>query len=236
MMKRLLGLFLSISLIIGTIFSLTSCDREYDEAEVISAAATLIERCVNLKINDIFFGEGIHYDPLESDLFYGNYKEADPDHLATLGFSDLSELEYISTTVYTKECYESVFKNTLKPSYDAAGNIVTFARYTERRNENTGEFISILVNVNHEGKVLEGSVEYHTSTLEIIDVEGEVIRLSVKATVTSPDGEKTQNRTVRFNMIETLDGWRLDSPIYVGYDENYSRYDELLEENENLFD
>ena len=234
-MKRLLGLFLSISLIIGTIFSLTSCDRDYDEAEVISAASTLIERCVKLKINDIFFGEGIHYDPLESDLFYGNYKEADPTHLTSLGFSDLAELEYISTTVYTKECYDGVFKNVLKPSYDAAGNIVTFARYVEQRDEKTKEFIALLVNVNYEGTVLPGTVEYHTSTIEIIGVEGEVIRLSVKATVTSPDGEKTQNRTVRFNMIETLDGWRLDSPIYVGYDENYSRYDELVEENENIF-
>lgn len=235
MMKRLLGLFLSLCLIVCSLFSLTSCDRNYDEAEVISAASTLIERCVKLKINDIFFGEGIHYDPLESDIFYGNYKEADLSHLEELGFSELSELEYISTTVYTAECYESVFKNVLKPSYDVAGNIVSFARYTERRNEKTGEFISLLVNINYEGKVLPGSVEYHTSTLEIIDVDGEVIRLSVKATVTSPDGEKTQMRTVRFNMIETTDGWRLDSPIYVGYDENYSRYDELLEENEDIF-
>ena len=44
-MKRLLGLFLSLSLIIGAAFSLTSCDREYDEAEVISAASILIDRC-----------------------------------------------------------------------------------------------------------------------------------------------------------------------------------------------
>ncbi|MBR5241514.1 MAG: hypothetical protein IKV20_00095, partial [Clostridia bacterium] len=156
-------------------------------------------------------------------------------HLEELGFSNLSELEYISTTVYTKECYESVFKNVLKPSYDAAGGIAIYARYIEKRDEDTNEFIALLVNVDYEGMVIEGAVEYHTSTLEIVDVNGEIIRLSVKATVTSPDGEKTQNRTVRFNMIETLDGWRLDSPIYVGYDENYSRYDELLEENENIF-
>ena len=233
-MKRLLGLFLSISLIIGMIFSLTSCDREYNEDEVIAAATDLIERSVSLKINDIFFGEGIRYDTL-TGFVHGNYKEADSYHLSELGFENLSELEYISTTVYTQGCYDAIFKNVLKPSYDADGNIAIYARYTELRDEKTNEFIAFLVNVKYEGKIIEGVAEYHTSTLEIIDVEGEVIRLSVKATVTSPDGEKTQNRTVKFSMLETQDGWRLDSPIYVGYDENYSRYEDLLEENENLF-
>lgn len=234
MIKRIIGLILALSMISCALLSLSSCDRSYDEDEVLSAAKTLIERSQNLKINEIFFGEGIKHNEYQ-ELIYGNYKEADFIHLNELGFDNFAELEYITTMVYTKECYNSVFKNVLRPSYDANGNVKIFARYLEKVDEESGEVIALLVNVNYEGLVLEGSVEYHTSTLEIVDVEDEIIRVSVGATVTSGDGEKTQDRRITFNMIELEDGWRLDSPIYVGYDENYDRYDDLLKENEGIF-
>jgi len=108
-MKRNLKI---ISLLLVTVLTLSlfGCsgeepDREYDEAEVLSAAGRLIK--LSETLNRIYYGEGIGYTDGEGAV--GAYKPADTAELKRLGFSTVEELKAKTRVVFSKKMSETMF-------------------------------------------------------------------------------------------------------------------------------
>ena len=59
-------------------------------------------------------------------------------------------------------------------------------------------------------------LEYDSDTVRVNEVKKETLYLSVMATVTSSDG-KSQEREIKFTMLEEAGGWRLDSSTFANY-------------------
>ena len=84
-MKGVYNRIVSLALAVLMLFSLlylTSCNRKYDEEEVVSAAKELLKTAEMLNI--VYYGSGIEY--FDSDEEIGYYRKANPQHLEALGF------------------------------------------------------------------------------------------------------------------------------------------------------
>ena len=85
----------------------------------------------------------------------------------------------------------------------------------------------------------EDKVEYLFDTLRVSDVVEKKIELTVSAVITNTykeDGvEKQREQTVELEvtLIEELEGWRLASPTFAVYNENYQSYKDLENELNN---
>ena len=91
-MKNVKTKILSLLLVIVctlSILSLSSCNKKYDEEEVLTAAKTLLKEAELLNV--IYYGSGVQY--YENDRANGNYREANSEHLRELGFSSVDELQ-----------------------------------------------------------------------------------------------------------------------------------------------
>lgn len=214
---RLLKRLIPLILIISTVFtSLVSCgDRDYDEAEVKAAAETLIRKSAILE--DILFGEGLDHH-IEGTLSYQIVSEDDIKRKSEAmgeSFSTVDELKVILSKVYTVG-----YKNDLLSGI-LSGDVNQYTRYYQN-----GEKMMKLVTYDVKKK---DEIEYHYDTLKVKDVEGEKITVSLDITITTDDG-KSQRITIDVDMIEEPDGWKLDTPTYAVYNENYQNYKDL--ENE----
>ena len=201
--------------IVLTLFS-TSCgeekDREYDELEVVSAAADLIKGTELL--NEIYYGTGIRYNPVGNQT----YQQADELWLMSKGFSTVEELKKMTRKVYTTDYCNIIFASAFESAKDAYGNVESFARYIQMYDESSEanpEPTYILVNTSVK-PLFEDTVEYAYETLRVTRVKGRKVYVSIEATVTSSDG-KSQTREIEVALIEEADGWRLDEPTYLKY-------------------
>ena len=192
---------------------LTSCDRKYDENEVIGEAKQLLERSIIL--NEVYYGRGIDY--LSGIKTNGFYCEASPYYLASAGFTTVEELKQMTEEAfsvrYCLNLYDVYFEGVL----DDYGNVIYMARYYQKYEDDlpTGKPECIMVYTKHE-PIFTSKVEYDYSTVKVTDVKKETLYLTVEATVTSSDG-KSQKRTIKFTMIEDVKGWRLDSSTFANY-------------------
>lgn len=229
-MKRVFEIILALLCIITPIFMI-SCDenenRDYNEAELFAAAEKLIEE--SKPLNDVFYGKGVEYDNL-SAASYGNYKQALIFDLEGYGFHSLEELKTLTKKVFTKDYSENIFKTTLESIKDEDDNIRYFARYIEVGDEIGDTDGIIYVNTTYKS-LFEGEIEYDYSTLRVVEVKGEKIVVSLKATITTADG-KVQSTDKKITLIEEENGWRIDSPSYIVYNEYRDRYEELDKELE----
>lgn len=215
---RLFKRLIPLILIISTVFtSLISCgDRDYDEAEVKAAAENLIRKSDILE--DILFGEGLDHHIIEGTLSYQTVSADDIKRKSEAmgeSFSTVEELKVILSKVYTVG-----YKNDLLSGI-LSGDVNKYTRYYQN-----GEKMMKLVTYDVKKK---DEIEYHYDTLNVKDVEGEKITVSLDITITTKDG-KSQRITIDVDMIEEPDGWKLDTPTYAVYNENYQNYKDL--ENE----
>ena len=191
-------------------------NREYDKAEVEAAAAELLED--SKLLNYIYWGEGIPYVE-DMSLASGSYYPANDIYLESIGIETIEDLKTLTEKTYSDGMCDQIYKTILSSVYSDTG-IVGLARYEQvfgGQNNDEPEYIRVYTEANY---WLVDEVEYHSS-VEALRSEGDVVYVLVLATVTSPDG-KVMNTNLEIGLIEEEDGWRLDSPTYARYYEDYT--------------
>lgn len=221
-MRRALISLVSIFLIFASMISLISCEsnRTYDEAEVKAAAEELLEGAKML--NSVWYGNGISH--IESSYQNGNYYEANPLHLASLGFTTIDELKALTLKSFTKRYSEEIFSNKLSAIQD--DDVVKFtAKYYQAWEDAECTIparimVYYYISARPEDRQLfeDRLLGYDYSSLAITGVKKETLFLTVNATVTNKDGEE-QILSVGFSMFEEEYGWRIDSPTFANYND-----------------
>ena len=228
--RKCIVLFTLILAMLIPVLSFTSCkdkvkDRDYNEAEVLSAASTLLEKTEMLNV--VIFGKGIGDNGSNGNTM-GAYAEADFLHLQKLGFSTISELEIKIRETYTKSHADYIISTVLSPIM-VDGVMVSNTRYYQKYEDEVNKTNPICIMVHREYEyIFTDSIEYDYSTLKVKDVEGNTLLISVMATVTNSDGDRQTTELV-FELIEESNGWRINTNTF----RNYNKY---LDEYENLKD
>lgn len=195
--------------------------REYVESEVIECAKALINTAKD--INRIVWGVGILPVPEEEETG-GVYRACASDELARYGVSSVDDIRTLCQNVYSEAMCKTIENTAFSNVKDDGESIVSLVRYYDKTDKDT-ETVTLMVNTNAY-IYFEKEVLYHTDTLKVTGVRGEVLTLTVSVTVY--DGEdKPHEKTLTFQMIEESDGWRLHSPTYMKYDPYADIYDDL---------
>lgn len=217
-MRRLVALILAAA----SIFSLASCDRSYDEGEVLSVARELIESAVVL--NEIFYGEGIPYNDSESTA-NGAYREASSYYLQDLGAETLDDIKQMARRVFSEKYCEQIFSTVMQALTDG-DYIIRMARYYQATDAVSGEPTYIMVYTQSE-PLLTDEMDYDYESLCCEGSRGE--RVYVKIDVTVKDSESGEYHKISRSiaLIEEKDGWRIDSPSYAQYNPELSEYEEI---------
>ncbi len=240
MIKRIL----SLALLAVMLLSLISCEknREYNEKEVVAAAAELIKKTEALNV--IYYGKGFMYDELSSEAI-GAYKKVLEEEFLEYGINSLEKLESMTRAVYTSSYAEEIIKTKLGSVKDENGNLLYIPRYIERETELSAlapeEFYK-----NYDYKILDdGSIlikeiyahtdydiifrdeiEYLYDTIKVSSVSGEFITVSIEINITNKEG-KTKKDLLEITMLEETSGWRIDSPTFAVFGDYDDRYSEL---------
>ena len=215
-MKRLLAFLLVLVILI--LPTLTSCmNRSYDAEEVKAAAEKLLEQ--SKMLNSVYFGDGIHH--IYSNKQQGEYYfEADPAHLAELGFSTIAELKALTAATFSSKHSEKIFKRTFGSTLEGGG-VVNLSRYFQEWSDSKKTVPSHIMVYKNNGysQLFDDMLDsYHYDSLEIVEVKGEILYLTVDLTVHNEEGDY-QDLNIRFTMIEEAAGWRLNSDTYANYNE-----------------
>ena len=197
-------------LLVFTILTLISCDknREYDEGEVKAAAQELIEKSES--VNLVFYGTGIAYDD-DKNNSSGYYYPASEAHLNELGFKTISELKAKTKEVYTKALCEIIFSTRLTSVSDG-GYVISLARYYEKEVDG---YPIIMVYTAAEPQYTN-SIVYLYDTLRVEGSKGELIYVTIDLLLTSTEG-KEQTVNARLALLEESDGYRLDTLSFAVY-------------------
>ncbi len=213
--KRILALLL----IIVTCISICSCekDRDYDEAEVLAAAKTLIEK--SLPLNELFYGKGLEF----SDDGIGIYKKATEQSIKDFGFTTVEEMKSAVREIYASSYAESIITSDIFSAITVDEIIVKYTRYYQSTDDD-GNPNGIMVKSDYDYP-LKNSYTYHEQ-MEVIDVEGEIIVVRTLVTAVSEEGA-VKNVNLDIKLIEEEAGWRLLTPTYVVYNKYTDIYDIL---------
>lgn len=206
-MKKLISVLLILLISLGM---LSSCgDREYDEAEVKSAAKELIESSKIL--NEIYWGKGIPYieDMNTSD---GVYHRAVDSYHYLIGFKTIDELKTLTEKTFSQDfCKTHIYSTPVLAIDSNTEEIRYYQKYSAF--DQTPEYIM----VNSIWKpLISGEVAYDYDSLTVVGSEKETVYVTLKATVTL-DNLEPQTREIRVALIEEESGWRIDSPTYLNY-------------------
>ena len=212
---RVTKVLFAILLSLATFASLLSCEkeknREYDADEVKTAAKELIEG--SLFLNEIYYGKGIPIDESAQTVTQGTYKEANGEFLAQYGIVNLKALREMTAKVFSDAVCEQI-NSTVFESVRDEGVVKSYVRYFEKT---TTEGMFIMVDTKAV-VYFTGAREYLYDTLEVLGAEGE--RVKVRLTVRVEDEEGIfHEMPLTVALIEEADGWRLDGPTYMKYNE-----------------
>lgn len=217
--RKILSLFLTVAVIVS-LLTLSSCNRRYNEEEVVAAAQILLKDAEML--NNVYYGSGIEY--YDSDEEKGYYRKANDNHLEKLGFSTIDGLKTLTEKTYSAE-YSSILYSTILSPMSTDTSIIVPARYYQAYDEESGEPTHIMV-YSKFIPMMKDKIEYDYSTLKATGSKKEKVYVTVEATVTREDG-KSQKTTVTITLVEEESGWKIDNPTYANYNEYKDRYDEL---------
>ena len=207
------SVILIISLIVGAMIA-SFGDRYYSEEEVIAAANELLPTAG--KLYSIYYGNGISY--ISSGYSDGDYREADPVHLATLGIESVQDIRDLSYATFSSAYCENIFSNYLE-SYEENGIVYNWARYSQVYDITDIEKPAyILVYSKHNG-IFEDRMTYDFSSIKAVRSKGQYVYMTVDVIVESIDGE-SQTATISFTLFEEPTGWRIASPAFA----NYNKY------------
>lgn len=203
--KRIFSTLLILALLLT---SLSSCNRSYDEEEVIAAAKELLKSAEML--NCVYYGEGISY--YDTDEAVGIYKEAQSAHLDELGFHSIDELKELTEKTFSKEYSEIMYSSVLDTLRDGE-NIAGYKRYYDGTNEN-GEKI-FMVNTAYK-PLFKSNIVYNYDSIKVDRVKKEKIFLIVNAVVSDKEGHE-RSVDITITLIEEESGWRIDNPVWANY-------------------
>ncbi len=229
MLKNILKRTLYFTLIIATVvpvLTFTSCDRKYDEEEVIAAATDLLKKSEVLNL--VLFGEGIGTSGSGNQS--GAYREADFLHLNALGFTTIAGLEARIREVFTVEYSNYAISTVLSP-ITVDGAMVSNSRYYQLYADEINKTDPVCIMVHSEyDYIFKDTVVYDYSTLRVKDVKKKTLFISVMSTVTN-DKAESQKTEVVFELIEESDGWRINTGTFVNYNAYRDKYDELKDQD-----
>lgn len=191
-------------------------NREYDKAEVEAAAELLLND--SKLLNYIYWGKGIPYVD-NKNLASGNYYPADENYLASIGISTIEDLKILTEKTYSDGVCKWIYSTVLSSVYSDT-TVAGLSRYEQvwgGKNNDEPEYIRVYTEADY---WLVDEIEYHPS-VEALRSEGEVVYVLVLATVTSPEG-KVMNTNLEIGLVEEDDGWRLDTPTYARYYEDFT--------------
>ena len=217
--RKILSLTLAVIMMIS-VFSFVSCNRSYDEEEVIAATKTLLKDAEML--NKVYYGSGIEY--FDSDEEKGYYRKANVNHLKELGFSTIDELMTLTEKTFSDEYSELIYSTILSP-LNTDTSIVSPARYYQAYDEDTGLPTHIMVHSAYQAK-FKDSLVYDYDSIRVERSKKERVHVKVDVTVTNGEG-KSQRTTITVMLIEEEDGWKIDNHTFANYSELKDRYDEL---------
>lgn len=220
--KKAVCLTLAIALLFS-LFSFTSCNRRYDEEEVVAAAKELLKTAEMLNI--VYYGSGIEY--FDSDEEIGYYRKANTQHLEALGFNTIDELKKITEETFSVKLSETVYSTVLS-SLTTETSLISPARYYQAYDENSGAPTHIMVYTNFT-PLFKGTITYDYDSVRADGSKKDNVYVSVDATVTNTDGA-SQVTTVSFTLVEEENGWRINSTTYANYNALKDKYDELKDQ------
>ena len=220
--KKAVSLLLVIVMIFS-LFTLTSCNRSFDEKVVVEEAKRLLRESEFL--NQIYYGSGIRYYSGEENQ-NGSYFRADKEHLSELGFSSIDELKLLTSKTFSRAYCENLYASMLS-SLKENGQIVSVARYYQHVDSEKNETY-IMVYSKFEPTLVD-TIVYDYDSIKAEKSKKENVFVSVSATVTNSEG-KSQVITLTINLIEEESGWRISSPTYATYNELLDRYNELKDQ------
>ena len=211
----------AILLLAVLVLPLSSCNRSYNEQEVLENAETLLKKAEIL--NEVYYGKGIDYTT--SGFADGYYYEANPIHLDKLGFSTIEELKNLTLETFTNGYANQIFATKLNMIQDETG-IQEMTRYYQKY-DSINLVTPVCIMVYSKAKVmLKDDISYDYSTLSVSGVKRETVYVTVEATVVRDNGD-SQKVTVKLDLIEEAYGWRIDNPCYVNYNDSLDKYKEL---------
>jgi hypothetical protein len=194
--------------------------REYVESEVIENAVALLEEAVD--INTVLWGVGILPVENEED---GAYRACQEEELMRYGIRCVADIRTLTESVYSKAMCKTVESTVLGNVRDENESIVSYVRYYDLTDKETGD-VTLMVKTDAY-VYFEKPITYHSETVKVKGVKGEVITLTVEVTLYDEENVPHE-KTLTFSMIEEADGWKLHSPTYMKYDAYSDIYENLI--------
>ena len=217
-MRRVIALALLVCTVLLLVPSCKKKDanRTYDEQTVIRETAELISK--SDLINRIYWGVGIPICDAENAYNKGKYVEADPAFLEEYGIDSIEKLKEMTSEVYDSVFCETIFQTKLSAVSDSDGSVVSYVRYYQEKSKDAdGREVLGPILVHTEATVyFEKPVVYHTETLAVREVKGDIIYLTLDVTVLD-DNNAPVVQSLTVAVIEESVGWRLVNPTYDCY-------------------
>lgn len=199
-----------ILLIVSALSVFTSCNRSYDEDEVIAAAKELLPRAAIL--NSVYYGDGIYAEP--SGYQNGNYYEADMLHLNKLGFDTVDELEALTMQTFSAKYAMSIVNYYLYPAPE--GEPYRMVRYYQEYDLDDPTLpVRIMVNSKHK-PIFDDRMTYDLETVKVVGSTKDIVNMTVEVVVVSDYGVE-KRMTIDFGLYEEKYGWRISSTCFANY-------------------
>ena len=199
-MKRILSFLLTAVLL----FSLASCGGSgLSDDAIRDIYADLIE--ASYVLNDVYYGDGLPFvnDPETMATLAGassrfSYMPVDK----SAPFQSEAEIREATLAVFSQPMCDHLFTLAFEGMSTGDDETVVYARYIEMN-----EILTVRIDLADEALPM-GRV-YDLSGMDILNQNGSRI---VASFATSVDGKPSVN--VKLTLVNTPDGWRLDSPTY----------------------
>ncbi len=194
--------------------TLTSCGGSgHTVEEMRDAVAPLIEKSEELNV--IYFGEGLPLtvDPEDAEKFYSSF-ESDIESISyhpvdkSCGYESIDEIKEATLEVFTEDYSEYLFTLAFTGISDTVNDGVgdkretsSYARYIEQSGMLTAR-------IDLANEAMELGRVYDLDKLEIVrEKDGYVL-------VKIPSELNGREYDVQLKLVETENGWRLDTPTY----------------------
>ena len=199
-MKRILSFLLTAVLL----FSLASCGGSgLSDDAIRDIYADLIE--ASYVLNDVYYGDGLPFvnDPETMAALAGaisRFSYMPVDQSAPL--TSEKQIREATLAVVSQPMCDHLFTLAFEGMSTGDDETVVYARYIEQ-----SEILTVRIDLADEALPL-GRV-YDLDSMDILNQNGSRI---VASFATSVDGKPSVN--VKLTLVNTPDGWRLDSPTY----------------------
>ncbi len=223
MTRRILSAVLAAVVFAGMV-SLYSCGG-MEEDEIRPILSDLIDKSAEL--NEIYFGKGLPlsdsaekfqelYDTFDVDVAQINYHPVSDD----CGYSTIDEIKAATLEVFTPEYSEYLFERAFSGISDTLGSedgdvkqVAGYAMYLEQDGILTARMDLA------EDDILDRSRSYDVDRMEIVRQKDDYVIVKVPVVYSDESGGAGESgspaiEAVEMKLVNTADGWRLDTPTY----------------------